>query len=56
MNEQHTMTTEPTMFVCEECGIEYNPDEEGSDGMCEDCYDDTFENYGADDEWTDDDE
>ena len=35
---------------------EYNTYHECSDGMCEDCYDDTFENYGADDELTDDDE
>lgn len=38
-----------TLFVCEECGSEYNPDEEGSDGMCEDCHDAQFESYGADD-------
>lgn len=44
------MATESTMFVCEECGIEYDPDTEGSDGMCEDCSDAAFENYGADDE------
>lgn len=44
------MNDEPTLFECEECGIEYNPDREGGDGKCEDCYDAIFENYGADDE------
>ncbi len=31
------MNDELTLFECEECGSEYNPDAEGSDGMCEDC-------------------
>ena len=35
------MTSEPTLFECEECGIDYDPDTEGSDGMCEDCYNST---------------
>jgi len=38
------------LHVCEECGSEYDNNEEGADGMCEDCYDDQFENYGADDD------
>lgn len=40
---------EPTLFECEECGTEYNPDEEGADDMCEDCH------IGGYDEETDDD-
>lgn len=39
---------ETVLFACEECGIEYNPDEEGSDGMCEDCYGDQFEEESDD--------
>jgi NMD protein affecting ribosome stability and mRNA decay len=31
------------MMACEECGIDYDDDIEGADGMCEDCYGDQFE-------------
>lgn len=33
----------PTLFECEDCGIGYDPDQEGADGMCEYCYGDQFE-------------
>lgn len=37
------------MKTCENCYVGYDPDIEGADGLCEECYGDQFEDEEATD-------